>query len=224
MSGRMKVFGLAFLTFALIALAAPVGDAADRPLAKPALKGEVSLEEALAKRRSVRKFDDEPLDVRQIAQLLWAAQGITGKGGKRTAPSAGALYPLTLYLVVGKVEGLSPGIYRYKPVKHALVKVKGADQRAKLAQAAGGQRWVRDAPVSFVIAVNYGRMDLYHARGKMYADMELGHAAQNILLQAQVLGLGAVPVGAVREAAAGKVLDLPAELIAEYIIPVGKPD
>jgi SagB-type dehydrogenase family enzyme len=224
MSGGMKTLGIVFLVVACLLLISPAGYADERPLAKPALKGEVSLEEALAKRRSVRKFDDEPLDVRQIAQLLWAAQGITGKRSKRTSPSAGALYPLTIYLVVGKVKGLPPGVYRYKPVKHALVKVKGADHRAKLARAAGGQRWVSEAPVSFVIAVNYGRMDLYHARGKMYADMEMGHAAQNILLQATALGLGAVPVGAVRAATASKVLDLPAELIAEYVIPVGKPD
>jgi SagB-type dehydrogenase family enzyme len=130
---------------------------------------------------------------------------------------------LVVYLVAGRVEGLSPGVYRYRPKGHSLVKVKGADHRAKLAQAAGGQRFVGDAPAAFVIAVNYDRMDLYHQRGRMYADMEQGHAAQNILLQATALGLAAVPVGAVKEERLAKVLDLPDEFTAEYLIPVGHP-
>ena len=213
----------ALLVCLAVAFLSSTASSADRPLAKPTLKGEVSIEEALARRRSVRKFSDKSLKVKEIAQLLWAAQGITSDKGKRTAPSAGALYPLSVYLVAGNVEGLSPGVYRYRPKGHAIVKVKGADQRAKLKKAAGGQHWVGDAPATFVIAVNYGRMDRYHQRGKMYADMEQGHAVQNILLQATALGLGAVPVGAVNEAGLSKVLDLPAEFTAEYLVSVGHP-
>lgn len=213
----------AALACAVLVLVSQAASSADRPLTKPTLKGGVSLEEALAARRSVRKFSGKSLEVKEIAQLLWAAQGITSEKGKRTAPSAGALYPLIVYLVAAEVKGLSPGVYRYKPREHALVKIKGADQREKLAQAAGGQRFVSDAPVSFVIAVNYGRMDLYHRRGRMYADMEQGHVAQNILLQATALGLGAVPVGAISEGKLAKVLDLPADFTAEYLIPIGHP-
>ncbi len=212
------------LVLASLVLLGPAGlGAEERPLAKPALKGEVSLEEALARRRSVRDFSARPLQVSQVAQLLWAAQGITGDGGKRAAPSAGALYPLSVYLVVGDVKGLSAGVYRYRPVEHALVKIKGADHRAALSRACGGQRWVGQAPASFVFAVNYGRMALYHERGRMFADMEMGHAAQNLLLQASALGLGAVPVGSVQHAEAEKILDLPAELTAQYVVPVGVP-
>lgn len=214
---------LSALACAATVLTAQAVQSADMPLAKPTLKGRVSLEEVLASRRSVREFSKEPLDVREVAQLFWAAQGVTGQEGKRTAPSAGALYPLSIFLVAGKVDGLSPGVYRYKPKDHAVVKIKGADWRDKLMQAAGGQRWVGAAPATFVIAVNYERMNRYHERGKMYADMEQGHAVQNILLQAAALGLGAVPVGAVSEEKLAKVLDLPADITAEYLIPVGHP-
>jgi SagB-type dehydrogenase family enzyme len=218
----MRIYPALLVCLAIASLSS-TASSADRPLAKPTLKGEVSIEEALAGRRSVRKFSDKPIKVKEIAQLLWAAQGITSEKGKRTAPSAGALYPLSIYLVAGDVDGLSPGVYRYRPKGHAIVKVKGADQRAKLKQAAGGQRWVGDAPATFVIAVNYDRMDLYHQRGKMYADMEQGHAAQNILLQATALGLGAVTVGAVSEEKLAKVLDLSADFVAEYLISIGHP-
>jgi len=103
------------------------------------------------------------------------------------------------------------------------VKNKGADHREALARACGGQRWVGKAPVSFVFAVNYGRMALYHERGRMFADMEMGHSAQNLLLQAAALGLGAVPVGSLRGGDARKILDLPEELAAQYVVPVGVP-
>jgi SagB-type dehydrogenase family enzyme len=218
----MRIYPVLFLCLA-VAFLSQTASSADRPLAKPTLKGEVSVEEALARRRSVREFSDKSINVKEVAQLFWAAQGITSEKGKRTAPSAGALYPLSVYLVAGDVDGLSRGVYRYRPKGHAVVKVKGADQRAKLAEAAGGQRFVGDAPATFVIAVNYDRMGKYNRRGKMYADMEQGHAVQNILLQATALGLGAVPVGAISEEKLAKVLDLPAELTAEYLIPVGHP-
>jgi SagB-type dehydrogenase family enzyme len=218
----MRIYPALLVCLAVASLS-QTASSAERPLAKPTLKGEVSVEEALASRRSVREFSNKPLKVAEIAQLLWAAQGITGDKGKRTAPSAGALYPLSIYLVAGDVEGLSPGVYRYRPRGHAIVKVKGADQRARLKEAAGGQRWVGDAPATVVIAVNYDRTDLYHQRGKMYADIEQGHAAQNILLQATALGLGAVPVGAVNDGKLAKALDLSAEFTAGYLISIGHP-
>ena len=218
----MRIYPALLVCLAVVLLSSNASSA-ERPLAKPTLKGEVSVEEALAKRRSVRKFSGKSLKVTEIAQLLWAAQGITGEKGKRTSPSAGALYPLSIYLVAGDVEGLSPGIYRYRPRGHAVVKVKGGDLRAKLKEAAGGQRWVGDAPATFVIAVNYDRMDHYHERGKIYANMEQGHAAQNMLLQATALGLGAVPVGAVSTGRMTKLLDLSSEFTAEYLIPIGHP-
>ncbi|MFH1830643.1 MAG: SagB/ThcOx family dehydrogenase [Pseudomonadota bacterium] len=191
-------------------------------LPTPKLKGTVSVEETLSKRRSIRYYSEAELTFDEISQLLWAGQGITGSTGKRTAPSAGALYPLILYLVVGKVKGLPSGIYRYNPHKHALVRIKGGDFRIKLSAAALGQRWVADAPASVVFAVNYEKMSSYAQRGKMYANIEQGHAAQNILLQAVALGLGAIPIGAVRQDAAAEILDLPAALSAEYIICMGK--
>jgi SagB-type dehydrogenase family enzyme len=221
--GRVGSLCLVAAAIVLASVPAVTGFGADAVLSKPAVEGGMSLAQALASRRSVRAFRAESLTVQDVAKLLWAAQGITGTDGKRTAPSAGALYPLMVYVVAGKVKGLSPGVYRYKPDAHEIVKVKGADQRARLAAAAGGQRSVLEAPASFVIAVNYHRMDLYDRKGKMFADMEQGHAAQNLLLEAVALGLGAVPVGAADEIKAGKVLDLPGDFTAAYIIPVGHP-
>jgi SagB-type dehydrogenase family enzyme len=219
-----RFFAAALAGLVAVFLCQSDGFCASRKLAKPAIKGSISLEEALAKRKSVRSFLDKPLDIKQIAQLVWAAQGVTHDEGKRTAPSAGALYPLMMYVVAGDVNGLSQGVYRYNPEQHALTKVKGGDQRASLAKAARGQQSVASAPASFVVAVNYERMARYEKRGKMFADIEQGHAVQNLLLQAVSLGLGAVPVGAVSEGDVDKLLDLPSEFSAGYIIPVGFPD
>ena len=192
-------------------------------LPRPEIVGKVSVEEALAKRRSVRSYTVEVLSKGDVSQLLWSAQGITDQSGKRAAPSAGALYPLTIYLVAGKVAGLAPGIYRYVPAGHALEKVSSGDVRAALSRAALGQSWVRAAPAVFAFAVNYGRMSRYGERGRMYADMEVGHAAENLALQAVALSLGSVPVGALREKAAAEILKLPENQTMVYLLPVGKP-
>lgn len=217
---RMGLIAAVFI----LGIASPLNvKGAEVALSKPAVTGRMSLEEALASRRSTREFTSEPVNAKDIAQLFWAAQGVIGSRGKRTAPSAGALYPLSLFLVAGNVKGLSSGVYLYKPGKHEIVKIKGGDLRRKLAAAAGGQRCVVAAPVSFVVAVNYHRMDLYDRNGKRFADMEVGHAAQNLLLEAVALGLGAVPVGIADETKAGKVIDAPGEFSATYIIPVGHP-
>lgn len=220
--GHMRIVLLCATLLVVTAWSVP-GLCDVRLLAKPSLDNGTSLEETLATRRSIRDYSREPLTLKDVTQLLWAAQGVTGDEGKRTAPSAGALYPLTIYVVVGNVKGLSSGVYRYQARKHALTKVKGADWRKKLAVATHAQRWVKEAPVSFVIAVNYGRMKLYDRRGIMYADMEQGHAAQNLLLQATALGLGAVPVGSVGNNKVAEILSLPGELTAQYVIPVGHP-
>ncbi len=222
MKSRAVLGFLVVLTISAHACYSSASIASNMSLPTPKLKGAVSLEESMANRRSVRNYSAAELTLDEVSQLLWAAQGITGPGGKRTAPSAGALYPLSIYLVAGKVRGLSSGIYRYDPHKHGLIKIKGGDLRKELSAAAMGQRWVGSAPVSLVFAVNYGRMNSYARKGKMYADIEQGHAAQNVLLQAVALGLGAVPVGAVRGNEARAILDIPAGYFAEYIISVGR--
>ncbi|RLC70773.1 MAG: nitroreductase [Chloroflexi bacterium] len=193
-------------------------------LPSPELKGKVSVEEALLKRRSVRDYRDEPLTLEEVSQLLWAAQGITDPRGFRAAPSAGATYPLETYLVVGRVEGLAPGLYHYDPAKHRLVKLNDQDLRVELAAAALGQEWVKEAAVDIVFAAVYERTtQRYGNRGIRYVHMEVGHVGQNVYLEAVALGLGTVVIGAFYDDQVKKVLDLPEDEHPLYIMPVGRP-
>jgi len=195
-------------------------------LPAPVPAGPLSLEEALASRRSVRSYRDEPLQLPWVGQILWAAQGITlDTRGYRTAPSAGATFPLEVYLVAGRVDGLEPGLYRYVPAGHLLAKVLDGDLRNELAGAALGQSQVAGAPAVFVIAADYGRTSpRYGDRAVRYVHMEAGHAGQNISLQALAYGLGTVMVGAFSDENVKSLLRLPANEDPLYIIPVGKPE
>jgi SagB-type dehydrogenase family enzyme len=190
-----------------------------QPLPPPILKGTVSVEETLAQRRSVREFKPEALSTGQISQLLWAAQGITEKRAQlRTAPSAGATYPLNTYLVTAQ------GVFRYDPEKHALRPQREGDVRPALAEAALGQAWVRQAPVAIVFAAIYARTTgRYGERGRQYVQIEVGHAAENVHLQAVALGLGSVPIGAFRDEQVADALGLNPEERPLYLIPVGVP-
>lgn len=201
----------------------PTVRAAAVPLQPPRLKGTVSIEEALAARRSVRSFSKRPLALEELSQLLWAAQGVTDSRGYRTAPSAGALYPLELFVVAGTVASLPAGVYRYQPREHRLMTVAAGDRRARLAAAALDQPAIREAPAVIAIAAEYGRTTAkYRQRGVRYVHIEAGHAAQNLCLQATALGLGAVVIGAFSDEGVTSVLQ-GAELQSLYLIPVGRP-
>lgn len=192
-------------------------------LPEPVLEGEVSLEEALLRRRSVREYANLPLSLGEISQLLWAAQGVTSERGGRTAPSAGALYPLEVYLVAGSVENLASGVYKYKPAGQQLIKVKGQDVRSELAGAALEQTCVREAAINIVIAAVYERTTVkYGDRGVRYVYIEAGHSAQNICLQATALELGVVTVGAFYDDKVKTALDMPDNEEPLYIISVGR--
>lgn len=192
-------------------------------LPDPRLKSEVSLEEALLKRRSIRKYANLPLTLEDVSQLLWAAQGITAEWGGRTAPSAGALYPLEVYLAVGNVENLAAGVYKYKSERHELVKVRDDDVRGELAEAALGQNFVMEAAIDIVIAAVYERTTKkYGDRGITYTHMEAGHAAQNIYLQATALDLGMVTIGAFYDDRVKDILGMLKNETPFYLIPVGK--
>ena len=192
-------------------------------LPEPQLDGEVSLEQSLVARRSTRNYSGESLTLEEISQLFWAAQGVTNAAGHRTAPSAGGLYPLELYLVAGNVENLEPGIYHYMPEKHELVLIAEGDIRIELAKAALSQSSVKDGAVSVVMTAIYERTTTkYGERGIRYVHIEAGHAAQNLCLQATALGLGLVTVGAFEDEQVVEVLNLPDDEIPLYIIPVGK--
>jgi len=181
-----------------------------------------SVEKALSKRRSIRNYRDEPLKLEELSQLLWAAQGITSDWGGRTAPSAGAKYPLEIFAVVGKVVNLESGIYRYLPHDHSLKKVKDKDQRDALFSASLFQSPVKEAPVVIVVTAVYKRtMVKYGERGIRYVHIEVGHACQNIYLQAESLNLGTVEIGAFEDEKVKKVLNLKDEEPLA-IMPVGR--
>ena len=192
-------------------------------LPQPEASGEISVEEALRRRRSVREFARGELNLRDVSQLLWAAQGVTARHGYRTAPSAGALYPLEIYVVAGNVEGLSPGVYRYRPAVHELILVVSDDRRKALARAALAQSWVRRTPAVIVLAAVYERTTRkYGKRGRRYVHIEVGHAAQNIYLQAVARDLGTVMVGAFDGEEVQDVLKLPDDHEPLGLMPVGK--
>jgi len=196
-------------------------------LPKQKTKGPMSLEETVASRRTRRDFQSKPLTLEELAQLLWAAQGITGTDGTlRAAPSGGALYPLDVYAVVGEtsVHGLGPGLYRYLPRQHGLEQVRSGDLRKEMARASLRQMWMADAPVSLVLTAEYARIEgKYGSRGRRYALIEVGHAGQNIFLQAEALGLGAGIVGAFDDVGLAKALHLPRSHEPLIVMPVGHP-
>ena len=188
-------------------------------LPPPRLKGALTLEEALTKRRSVREFSDTPLTLAELGQLLWAAQGTTHPAGLRTAPSAGALYPLEVYAVTRE------GVYHYQPQGHRIIVHVQGDVRSALHAAALRQDPVLKAPAEIVIAAVYARTAQKYGeeRSLRYVHLEAGHAAQNVLLQAAALNLGAVPIGAFEDNRVQQVLALPSDQQPLYLIPVGHP-
>ncbi len=201
---------------------APKSDRIELPA--PQTDGRMSLEFALFMRRSVRSFQNHPLSLASVSQLLWAAQGITNSMGLRTAPSAGALYPLEVYVFAGNVEGVSAGLYRYNSQGHQLDRLDERDRRDDLCRAALGQAPVRQAPAAFMITGVGRRITAkYGNRGIRYMLMEAGHVAQNICLQATALDLGAVVIGAFSDREAADILKLDSEESPLYIIAVGKP-
>jgi SagB-type dehydrogenase family enzyme len=193
-------------------------------LTPPRERGPLSVEEALRARRSVRSFTGAPLTLVEVSHLLWAAQGITSAEGGRTAPSAGALYPLELYLVAGDVTALPRGIYHYRPQRHDLVRVdSGEDRRSALAAAALGQRWIAAGAAVLVITAVYERTTVkYGERGLRYVHMEIGHVAQNVYLQATSLRIGTVFVGAFQDGAVARLLALPDSVHPLGLMPLGR--
>jgi SagB-type dehydrogenase family enzyme len=195
-------------------------------LPSPDLSGTIPLITAMINRRSIRSFTSHSLILEQLSQLLWAAQGITGSSGfKRTAPSAGALYPMDVYVVSGtdRVKELQSGVYHYQPSGHSLVRILDGDRLNVLARASLSQMWMAHAPVNFVITAEYDRVGIkYGRRGVRYAMIEAGHIGQNIFLMAEALGLGAGIVGAFDDKQVVKVLHLPPKHEPLLIMPVGR--
>jgi len=207
------------------------------PLPEPELKGNVSVESALQSRRSIRQYKDTSISIKMLGQILWAAQGITEKhpsppgfwggrdwpGGLRTAPSAGALYPLDIYIAAGNIEDLPPGIYHYLPGKHALEQKAEGDHRRALSRAALGQSPVREGAAVLIISGVYARCAAkYGDRAPRYTHIETGHVGQNIYLQAESMGLGTVMVGAFKDKQVQSVLGLGKDKIPLALMPIGR--
>jgi len=212
-----RFFSILFFLLFLPALS--YGEDMTITLPRPNEKGELSLEETIAKRRSERSLSGKELTLGQISQLLWSCQGITGGDGRfRSAPSAGATYPLEIYLVN------SNGLFEYIPETHSIKRLNDKDLREGLCMACLGQSFVRDASANIIICADFKRTTgRYGERGESYVYIEVGHAAENVHLQAVGLGLGSVPVGAFSDDRVRNLLDLPEELVPIYIIPVGYP-
>ncbi len=186
-------------------------------LPKPNAQGSISLEQAIENRKSVRSFTKQTLSLDFIGQILWAGQGLRGSTSSRTVPSAGALYPLELYLVIEE------GVYHYVPERHQVEPHIEGDMRSSLSSAALGQECVAQAPATLLLTAVFSRIETKYGkeRSPQYIYLEAGHAAQNILLQATALGLDGVPVGAFYEEQVSKVLQLPQAHYPLYLIPLG---
>jgi SagB-type dehydrogenase family enzyme len=196
-------------------------------LPPPSRKGSTSLEEAVARRRSIRRFSSRPLSQLQLSQILWAAQGITDTSLKfRAVPSAGATYPLEILVVCGRncVEQIEDGVYHYHIARHCLTLHHKGDIRFELARVALDEETIYQAPVDIIICALYERTTLHYGkRGERYVHIEVGHAGQNIYLQATALGLATVAIGAFNDEQVREVLRLDKQYKPLYIMPLGIP-
>jgi SagB-type dehydrogenase family enzyme len=221
----MQVFRSLIMVLGILMVYPSGGQGAEAlKLPPPAKKGGMSLAETLNLRRTVRHFAWRSLDLAQVSQLLWEADGTSDSRGHRTSPSAGATYPLDLYLLVGEhgVKDISAGIYHYLVAEHALAPLAPGDGRAAVARASQHQTWMTEAPVMVVITGEYRRCAArYGERGVRYTHMEAGNVSQNLFLAAEALGLGAGIVGAFEDKALAQVLKLPPAHEPLLVMPVG---
>lgn len=197
-------------------------------LPPPSHKGEMPLEAAITQRRSVRSFTAKPVSLSQLSQILWAAQGITDTSRQyRAVPSAGATYPLEILVACGKeaIEEIDEGIYHYTIDNHSLTLHHRGDVRLELARAALDQEFIYEAPVDIIICAVHSRTQTHYGdRGERYVHIEVGHAGQNIYLQATALGLATVAIGAFHDEPVREVLRLDKQYKPLYIMPLGSPD
>ncbi len=220
-----KWMGMILFLFVVIGLSEIKNAYASIQLPKPSFDGKVSVEKAIRQRRTIRDFGEKALSLNHLSQLLWAAQGITDSTmGRRAAASGGALYPLDIYILVGEngVENIGAGVYHYSPNEHSISMVSKGDRRREISTASLSLMWMAKAPVIFVITAEYKRITgKYGERGTRYALIEVGHAGQNLFLEAEALGLGAGIVGAFDDPEVSRVAGLPSRHEPVLIMPVG---
>lgn len=221
-----QIAPLSAMAFALFIAVGPTkalssGDMVALP--EPRRDGSVAVEAALAQRRSVRTFVRGAVKLNEVSQLLWAAQGVTVPQRRRTAPSAGALYPLEVYLIASNVATLDAGVYRYIPQRHILERLAVGERINALAAAALGQSWIADAACVLVLAGDFDRTAVkYGKRAERYVHMETGHAAQNVYLQVVALGLGTTMVGAFRDSEVKRLVGMRTTETPLALLPVGR--
>jgi SagB-type dehydrogenase family enzyme len=239
----LKISVADVLALALIQILVNVGyaqaaEAEVIPLPPPRQEGRTSVEKAISQRRSVREYAEAGLSMVEISQVLWAAQGFTQErkdpprmwnpkyewqGGLRTAPSAGALYPMEIYVLAGNIEGLAKGVYKFVPKSHSLKKIMGGDKRSALSDAALKQAAIEKAAAVVVMAGVYERTSYkYGDRAERYVHIETGSIAENISLQCVALGLGTVLMGAFKDDEVKKVLQMPDDERPLLIMPLGR--
>lgn len=230
---RLRALSLIPLIAGLLILTPPsslVAGVAGISLPVPSHKGTITVEEALKARRSHRSFKARSLALKQFSQILWGAYGVTAKVPGyylKTAPSAGALYPIDIYAVVGEggVDTLAPGVYHFRPKNHSIECVKEGDVRAAVATHSVHQMWMAEAPVMLVITGEYARCTIkYGRRGVTYTHIEAGHVGQSIFLQVEALGLKAGIVGAFNNKQIIKTMGILPSHDPLLIMPVGFPD
>jgi SagB-type dehydrogenase family enzyme len=227
MPGNKAVSMFAVVVLISVMLVQPSGlhgrkgqETIDLPEVKPGAPG--SFSDLMHRRRSIRTYAQGHMTLDQLSRVVFAAQGITRQGFYRTVPSAGALYPLEVFVVTGPVQGLDQGVYRYSPEDHELVPVASGDRRKDLARQAYGQMWVAEAQVVMVICAVYERVTgKYGRRGERYVHMEAGCAAQNIALEGIDLGLGSTVVGAFNDGGVAEVIEAGEDEKPLIVMPVG---
>jgi SagB-type dehydrogenase family enzyme len=247
-----KFYIAAVLTFTLAHILASIGFAQEPVTEKgkksseadivqlpaPQYDSRTSVEKAISLRRSIREYTDVPLSISEISQILWAAQGFTQErkepprmwnpkyewqGGLRTAPSAGALYPMEIYFLAGNVEGLAQGVYKFIPKNHSLKKMMSVDKRTDLCNAALKQASIEKAAAAIVMAAVYERTSFkYGERAERYVHIEAGSIAENVYLQGMTLGIGTVIIGAFVDKEVKSVLQLPEDENPLAIMSLGK--
>jgi SagB-type dehydrogenase family enzyme len=190
-------------------------------LPAPKLKGSVSLEEAIEKRRTIRVFGAAPLTLEEVSQLLWSAQGITSPTGLRAAPSPIALFLVNTYFLAGNVAGLQPGFYHYTPAGHSLELIKKGDLRREFAKL--GQAIYNESAATLVFAsLDERAKKAAGDNAQKIALLEMAHIAENVLLQATALDLASVPSSGFDNDKAREILGVPADETPLYFVPVGK--
>jgi SagB-type dehydrogenase family enzyme len=192
-------------------------------LPEPVKDGSISLEKAMTLRRSVRSYSDAPMDIFEVSQILWAAQGITNERGFRTAPSAGATFPLETYLLVNNVSNLKKGLFHYSPKDNSIRMLRDEDLSSELMKACLSQSMIKDGGIVVIFSAIFERTTArYGDRGIRYVHNEIGHASQNVHLQAAALDLGTVVIGAYRDEEVEAILNLGEDIKVLYLMPVGK--